>query len=199
MFLFSKAPKDFPSGAEVRGNSIKSFLGGLGTFREEGLKILKKHGLSEPQETSWYSAQIFVNACRTILEAVGPNALFAIGKQVLDNAEFPPEINSLEKALGSLDVAYHMNHRLNGVVLFDPQTGKMGEGIGHYRIEMTGRRRETRLVCDEPYPCDFDRGLIESICRRFRPAGTFYVNVKHEPANACRKQGAGACNYVISW
>ena len=30
------------------------------------------------------------------------------------NAKFPPQIKTIEDALGAIDMAYHMNHRING-------------------------------------------------------------------------------------
>jgi hypothetical protein len=63
---------------------------------------------------------------------------------IVSAAQFPPQIKTIDDALGAIDVAYHMNHRINGKVLFDPQTGKTAEGIGHYVFEkkwVTGEQK----------------------------------------------------------
>ena len=41
---------------------------------------------------------------------------------------FPPEINDVESAVRSIDIAFHLNQRKNGVVMYDPATGVMLEG-----------------------------------------------------------------------
>jgi hypothetical protein len=63
-----------------------------------------------------------------------------IGKSIPENAQFPPEINSIEAGLQAIDVAYHMNHRIDGKPLFDPKTGKM-----------TGMKRERNTFQSEIY------------------------------------------------
>jgi hypothetical protein len=63
---------------------------------------------------------------------VGPRALFQYGQHLPKYAPFPPTITDIQSAMGSMDAAYHMNHRKNGKVMFDPATGEMLEGIGHY-------------------------------------------------------------------
>jgi hypothetical protein len=60
-----------------------------------------------------------------------------------------------------------MNHKVLGKVLFDPATGKMGEGIGHYHFEKLGNN-EFKVTCENPYPCDFDKGLLKGASRNLK-------------------------------
>ncbi len=60
--------------------------------------------------------------------------LFMICKAIIDNAMFPP-MENLEQALRSINVTYHMNHRLNGIPLFNQATGEFTAGIGSYDLQ----------------------------------------------------------------
>ncbi len=73
----------------------------------------------------------------------------------------------------------------------------MTEGIGHYGHQRIDDR-SARMVCNNPYPCDFDRGIIESAANKFKPAG-FRVSVVHDEPSRCRMTGADACAYTVSW
>jgi hypothetical protein len=115
---------------------------------------------------------------------IGPKSLFAIGKAIPSNAQFPPDINTIEKALASIDIAYHMNH-------------KNGE-IGHYKL-IKAEGRTAKMVCDNPYPCDFDRGIIEAMAQKFKPADSIMAFVEHDDTQPCRKKGADSCTYLITW
>jgi len=85
--------------------------------------------------------------------------------------------------LASIDVAYHMNHR--------------GGEIGPYDFEKTGDR-SGKMICPNPYPCDFDMGIIAAVANKFAPEGTF-VTVKQDDSQPCRNEGADSCTYLISW
>ena len=69
--------------------------------------------------------------------------------------------------------------------------------IGHYNFKAEGRNKAT-LVCANPYPCDFDRGIIVAMARRFGPkAGS--VRVVHDDTQPCRKKGEESCTYHVAW
>ncbi|MEW6364705.1 MAG: hypothetical protein AB1714_08705 [Acidobacteriota bacterium] len=182
---------------EVNGETVNSVVEGMGAFRAMALDILAKNGISNPKPGQWYSQQSWLNAFKDISIAIGPNTLYSIGLAIPENAKFPPQIDSIHKGLDAINVAYHMNHRINGRVLFDQTTGKMYEGIGHYKYERLGDR-EAKMVCPNPYPCDFDRGIINGIAMKFRPAGSM-LKVMHNDAAPCRKKGAESCEYKITW
>lgn len=170
---------------EVNGETVFALVDGMGVFRQTALKILAKHGIMNLQRGKWYRQQAFLDAFSSISDKLGADVLFNIGTKFSENAEFPLGIDSLEKALISLDTAYHMNHR-NGE-------------IGHYYFTATGRGHY-EMVCRNPYPCEFDRGILAAFCSRFTPTGSeTKAIVAHDNSKPCRKDGADSCTYRIIW
>ena len=182
----------------VNGQTVLAIANGMGVMRRMGLDILAQNRIVDPRPEGWYPQQDWLDAFRQIAERVGPHTLHAIGKSIPENAEFPPHIDDIHKALASIDVAYHMNHSLYGEPLFDPASGQLREGIGHYHYRRLGDR-EAELVCDNPYPCGFDKGIIEAMGRRFKPEDAFFVSVAHDTTQGCREHGAESCTYRVTW
>jgi hypothetical protein len=183
---------------EVNGQTVLSIANGLGAMKSLGIRILGENGLTDIKPENWYPQQSWLNAFKIISEKVGVNTLYKIGTSIPYNAQFPPEINDISKALAAIDVAYHMNHRLNSKPLFDPSTGKMTEGIGHYHYSKISDNK-VEIKCDNPYPCDFDRGIIEQMTKRFKLSSSIMVKVEHDGAKGCRKKGGNSCSYLVSW
>jgi hypothetical protein len=165
---------------EVNGETVLSILDGMGSFKAIGSRFLEQCGIREPKPGQWYRQQDWLDAFKLIAQKVGDSTLFEIGKKIPENARFPPEVDSVEKALAAIDIAYHMNHR-------------KGE-IGHYSFSPAGRR-EGRMVCDNPYPTEFDRGIIEAMALKFAP----YVDVEVEPGRGSRRDGGNSDSYRIAW
>lgn len=171
----------FAPNVEVNGTTILSITAGMGAIAHP---ILVAHGLDNVQRDQWYPQQAWLDAFREIAELPGSMSdLVSIGMEIPTNAIFPTEINSIEAALRSIDVAYHMNHR--------------GGEIGYYHVEIVGDQ-QIDMICENPYPCEFDYGIIYSMSRRFCPQGSF-ARVLHEHHDPCRKRGDNACVYHVSW
>lgn len=168
---------------EVNGETILSVVNGVAA-KDFARNILASCGIQEPAPGKWYPQQAWLDAFQKIATNVGPRTLFLIGQQIPASAKWPPGVDTLEKALASVDVAYHMNHRF-------------GE-IGNYKFEKVADKK-LQMVCDNPYPCEFDKGIITAVARQFRPAGVLQVNVAHDDTKPCREKGANSCTYVISW
>jgi hypothetical protein len=62
---------------------------------------------------------------------------------------------------------------------------------------MTGEKTAV-IICNNPYHCEFDRGIIDAMARRFKPAGS-NIKVEHDDGCECRSKGAESCTYKISW
>jgi hypothetical protein len=170
---------------EVNGETINAVIDGMGAFRATALKILAKQGIVDPQPGEWYRQQALLDAFAIISEKLGDDALFNIGMKIPDNAQFPPGIDSLDRALAVLDIAFHMNHR----------NGK----IGHYHYNVVG---ETgfEVACENPYPCDFDRGVLVALCEHYKPRGSeANATVVHDDSRPCRKNGASSCTFRVNW
>ena len=193
--------KAFEPGIENSGESVRAIVAGFNKFPSIALKYLVKYGFLEPNQkiddldiTLWYPEEAFLQAFEAITNEVGANSLYGVGRQIPETAIFPP-MEGVIMALDSIDIAYHMNHRKNGKVMFDPQTGTMLEGIGHFHNKPVANENRSVMVCETPYPCDFERGLISAIARKFEPGAT----TAHDPNAPCRKNGADTCTYVIWW
>ncbi len=188
----------FEPGIEVNGETVYAIVDGMEIIKNEALTILSKHGIDNPQPGQWYSQDAWLRAFKTISESIGRKTLYAIGRKIPENANFPPEIDDIFKALSSIDLAYHMNHRRKGKVMFNPQTGEMIEGIGHYGFEKT-TDRSIKMVCENPYPCDFDRGIITTMAHKFKPQSGGFPSVIHLDDEPCRRNSDHSCTYLVDW
>ena len=194
--------KVFEEGMQVNGTTIMAVVYGMGAFARLAKIFFRRVGLTEnivPDTDHWYSQQQWLDAFRLVSEKVGEKILFEIGRSIPENAQFPPDINDIEVALQSIDIAYHMNHKnKEGKVLYNPSRTKdevMLEGIGHYAYEKTLGKKEAIITCENPYPCDFDRGIIIAMAQRFKKNAT----VLHDESKPCRKKGVGSCTYIVKW
>ena len=190
--------KAFVQGVEVNGETVYAIVDGMGNFKATALRILADNGIDQPQPGHWYSQQAWLDSFLAISKRIGPATLFVIGQKIPENAQFPPALDTIEKALQGIDVAYHMNHRLSGEVLFNPATGQMKEGIGHYSFRSTAATK-AEMLCNNPYPCEFDKGIIDAMVRRFKPATSVLAEVVHDDKAPCRNKGADSCTYLVSW
>lgn len=171
---------------EVWGASILGCLAGLakaGLPRDEALQLLAQGGVTEVLPEGWYPQQPYLDMFKAIEARYGQEALRAMARQVPDTSKFPPGITSLEQALQGLDIAYQLNHR--------------GGRIGHYACVPLGPRA-LELVCENPYGCAFDLGILDALIQGFRPPGS-YPTVIHELGTPCRRRSGASCTYQITW
>lgn len=196
--------KAFEPGILVYGVSINAIVEAFKLFPSIALKRLATHGIGgvrqrggeiEIDTEAWYPQQSWLDAFKDIAQSVGNQALFQIGQHVPKHAVFPPHVTDIKGGIASIDVAYHMNHKKAGQVMFDPATGKMIEGIGHYGFEPSPDRNQIVSVCKNPYPCNFDHGILTAIARRFEKRAI----VEHDARAECRQKDGDSCTYVITW
>lgn len=91
-------------------------------------------------------------------------------------------MDNIEKGLAAIDVAYNMNHR-NG-------------DIGFYKlVSHDPVAKKIIMNCKNPYPCDFDRGIIITMARKFKTS----VEVKLQPGKPHRKEGADESWYEVTY
>jgi hypothetical protein len=173
----------FPPEVQNSGAGILAVVGELRDLQQVGLRILARHGIVDPVADGWYPLQSYLEALREIGSLSGPATLEEVGRRIPETAKWPPQVNSIETALGSIDAAYHLNLR--------------GGEVGSYRLEK-GEGRTARIVCDNPFPCPFDRGLVARVAEKFAPAGVV-PSVQHDEAAGCREKGAKSCVYVVRW
>jgi hypothetical protein len=190
----------FTKNIQVNGTTIMSVVHGLGSLSKLAEDFFLQVGLPHPDEivakpNLWYCQQKWLEAFRLISEKLGENILFMIGTKIPENAIFPSNINNIEDGLRSIDIAYHMNHRdESGRVLFNSKRNPaMLEGIGHYEFKKSTDEEKIFLVCENPYPCDFDRGIITAVARKYEPAAL----IQHDDNQSCRKHGGDSCTYIV--
>lgn len=168
------------------GASILGCITGLakaGLPREEALRLLAEGGVPEILPEGWYPQQPYLDMFKALEVRHGQDALRAMARQVPDTSKFPPGIKTLEQALQSLDIAYQLNHR--------------GGRIGHYACVPLGPQA-LELVCETPYGCTFDLGILDALILGFRPPGSTPVAI-HEVGTSCRRRGGQSCTYQITW
>ncbi len=171
----------FDPKVEVLGQSML----GIFTVMGEAVKpLLVKHGLTDIKPEGWYPIQPYLDVYRDIfLNRQGKINLVNVGMKVPENAVFPPEIDSIDKAMLVLDEAYHLNHR--------------GGEIGHYHAKVVNSRR-IDIIAETPFPCDLDIGIVRGLAYRFRPPKSDLA-VYHDLDSPCRKNGSDRCIYHVTW
>lgn len=182
--------KSFEPDVEVSGEVVAAFVAGFPReVQQSGLGILTRHGIPHPKSGEFYPLQKLLDAMKEIGDIYSQEMLYRVGKEIALHAKLPPDINSLEKCLASIDIAYHMNHRAGN--------------IGNYNFSrpegLSNGMNRAVMVCPNPYPCAFDLGCIEGFAERFKPPQCIDVVVRHDDSKPCRRNGGDACTFVISW
>jgi len=180
-------------GITVYGQTIGVFFDVLKSFAVLQQAMLEVLEVREVDPEHWYPQELVLRAYQKVDFLLGGRGLERFGRQVPPLVVFPPGIADAHAVLEKLDVTFHLNHRRDGVAMFDLATGEMTEGIGHYRYERVGER-EGLMCSDNPYPCRFDMGLIHGFVARFATD----VVVTHEPGE-CRSKNGSHCLYRARW
>lgn len=173
----------FHADNETLGGAIEATLVAMGKDRIRDIAAQHDLDVDNIDRDAWYPQQAELDVMR---EAEGMNFmnLVAIGMNIPDIAEFPPEIQTVEDALNLLDEAYQFNHR--------------GEHIGNYRFEPTGDS-EGLMICNNPYPSDLDYGIIYRLVQKYRPADSTRLRVALDTDKPTRRNGADSCTYIVQW
>jgi len=194
----------FEEGIEVLGQTVWSIVDGFMLSKQapsrilaaQGIGQLGADGLVKLQPDAWYSQEAWLRCFKQISASAGAQVLFNIGKRIPENAIFPPWVVDIDSAIKSIDIAYHLNHRKQGKVMFDLSSHAMLEGIGHYGYARPDAAKALIISeCVNPYPCDFDRGILTTMARKFQPTAT----IVHAEPERCRKTGADGCTYHVKW
>lgn len=183
----------FVPGINATGKTLDMLIEAVGSFsvlRETMLEVL---GVPEVDVEMWFPQERVLRTYQKVESLLGGRGLERCGRLIAAKVALPPGISDAHTVLEKLDTTFHLNHRRDGVVMFDLATGEMLEGIGHYHYQRVGER-EVVMTCDNPYPCRFDLGLVHGFAARFTPT----VSVAHEPG-ACRIRGDTQCVYRATW
>lgn len=170
---------------EVLGSSVLGVCKAMvqaGMPEEELASLLESHIGAVPVSDQWYPQSGYLALLREVAQVKGADWLRRPGRMVPQTSKFPPEIRTLDRALRTLDVAYHMNHR--------------GGPIGGYLYEATGPHAG-RVHCDSPYGCDFDLGILQGLASLCQPETPVLITHLLDPG--CRTQGDAKCVYQLDW
>ena len=190
--------KSFEPGIEVSGIVILALIEAMGDYKDRGYEILDNHGLSNIEQTGWYSLQDWLDAFKTIYEHIGPVTLKMIGVKLAQMQKQEPGVDSIEQAFEIMNVMYHLMHRKDGKIMYNEKTGKMEEGIGGYKVERIGDR-SMKIICNNPYPDVFEQGGLESLACRYKPKDSLIIKVVHADNAECKRKGGDSCTYIVSW
>ncbi|HLL02807.1 MAG TPA: hypothetical protein VK539_19650 [Myxococcaceae bacterium] len=185
----------------VLGANLQNIIGGFGSFTLIASKFLLEEGIGTPDDTmmahfdaeKWYPLDRFLRVFDRIHAEFGNYTLRQVGLQVHKNAVLPPQIVDLMSAFTAMDVGYYMNHAYNEQPLFNPKTGQMTEGIGHYKPNV-GTANKITVESSTVYPCPFEEGVVTALAQRFKPTAA----LAHDRAG-CRSRGSKVCLYHVSW
>lgn len=189
---------NFNKEATLVGDSLTIFLTSLPTGQSSRAKILDKYGVL-PEPGHDYKLENVLKAYHEVGDTVGARTLYMIGKGVASLVPLPPDI-SLKDTLKNINLAYHQNHKINGNEMFDPKTGQMTDGIGHYRLtSYSEEKKEAIMECTNPYPSKFDEGILVQLARKSRPKGSIKQDIKLDSNKPMRDKGGTSCTYIINW
>ena len=189
--------KNFEQQVEAGGNELPIFK--MGALNNSMVEIIVKKFELDNTPGAWNPLPKIIGGMTEIQSMVGEMNLFTLGKETVNKAAFPP-ISDLKEAYESLDIAYHMNHRLNGEVMFNPETGKMLEGIGHYILtSYDATEKRATMKCHTPYPSKYEEGLLLQLTRKFKPEGSAMGRVELDPTQESRLRGGDSCTFIMTW
>jgi hypothetical protein len=164
--------KPFEAGtpqAEVIGQTMLAFSENLRA--DAVVPILEKHGLSNIDPDRWYSHQLWMDVLNDMAESLGgeaSSAFVAFGKQVVQSAVMPPEIQTIPDALNALHAIHHANLR------------NVPEAEG-YSLEVVGDKHYI-VYHNTPNPDDAIYGFLWGLAARFKgPGETFRVHKIDNP------------------
>lgn len=163
---------------QVSGDDISSVVRGISA--DALCKVLlNRYDLNNAQKGQYYPMNNYLSLLYDIEEKM-PAVLKNIGKSIISEALFPPDVTNFEEALMVADTGYNMNH-----------LGSEEDEIGHYLFEKKSEKR-FHMIVDSPYPRIFDEGVILGIAEKFNSV----ISLKHDD-DACRSKGDQRCNYHI--
>lgn len=171
-------------GSEVIGRSPMSYVAAsesVTDFMGKQTKAkLANYGVEELDPDEWYPLKVPLAMLYDMRDDYGESSMQNMGRHIPEHVEFPPDIEGVEEALRSVDQAYQHNHR--------------GIDIGSYEFEKASEN-EGEVVCENPYPCEFDQGLLRGVAEQFTES---FVDVE-EVGDECRAEGGQRCTYRVTW
>lgn len=164
---------------EYNGAALNSFILALGHSELIIKKLLADAGVDRIDPERWYDFAWASGLYYKIEAEVGRGAVIAVGRKMIETADFPPNIDGIQSLLMSLGHAYRLNAR--------------GPGIGEITCTIEDEHCAT-VVFTPKFPCALNIGIMEGACSRYGAQAL----IEHG-AGGCMDHGAAACSYQISW
>jgi hypothetical protein len=146
--------------ATVRSANVRATFDAFLLVPSAGERLMARHRLNLTDLTpdQVVPVQRWLDALKEIQQTVGTGVVRHVGTRIIENADFPPHLPTSMSILEALDAIYYRNH---------------SGDVGHYRCTRQGDQYVIR--CETPYPAEFERGLVEGICRHKRAGGRRYA------------------------
>lgn len=174
------------SETEIVGQAILAVFESIqyNEFKPVVDKVLAQYGVKTISPDTWYPLQMLLDIYTAMTNMGNTITNFvSIGMQVINTSPFPPEVDSIFKAIEMLNFVYDINVRN-----FDEQD--------KYEINILSNQH-IRVVDHSPFPHDLVYGYFYAIAQRFRPSGT-HPNVVRTYLNETHRNDDGAV-YDITW
>ena len=55
------------------------------------------------------------------------------------------------------------------------------------------------MECNNPYPSNFDKGIIKSLSDKYKPENAIVIKVELDGSKPTRLHGANSCTFNINW
>lgn len=173
-------------GALIIGSAMRNFFVSLNQddFITIVEKKLTKAGIAQLDNDEWYPHQISLDIFNEIAQNVNATQnLVALGMAYVKTATFPPEADTIEKALMLLHQVYQLNVK------------NISEREG-YEIQRVSNDH-IRVIDLNPFPHDTVYGFIWGIANRFKEVNT-HPTVVRTYKNEADPDSDGAV-YDITW
>ncbi|PRQ02435.1 hypothetical protein ENSA5_23630 [Enhygromyxa salina] len=164
---------------EYKGAALNSFILALGHSKSVISKLLADAGVDKIEPERWYDYDWARGLYYKIEAEVGPSAVIAVGRKMIETADYPPDIDGIQTLLMALGHAYRLNAR--------------GPDVGEITCELEDEHSAT-LVFTPKFPCALNIGIVEGSCSRYGEQAL----IEHGP-NGCLDRGDPACTYHVSW
>jgi hypothetical protein len=165
---------------QVSGRAIESTLDQvMVVFRRRIEEALTEQGIDDVNSHRWYPVGQFADVLEMVERDAGEAVVRKLGAAIPESMDWQGSPVSVKEGLDALPDGYRTCHR--GLT-------------GGYDMESSDENSAT-VVCETPYPPEFDKGVIKGTAERFGAGFT-----KIEELNATpRASGETAHTYEVSW
>jgi hypothetical protein len=147
----------YPSGMESCGGCFIALRGVLGERSPVLDTKLIAENITVIDPAGWYPTRIELE----VLAALSPGEEYCAGWDIPDFVKLPKSENIIA-AFHALDIGYHLNHRLNGQLMYDTRQWRIVEGIGNFTARADGSRAAV-VSAPGPFSAHFNYGLITRV------------------------------------